>query len=66
MLTWPAMIVYIGLGGVTSNILIDDVSIKLADENTYSILDCNQLVRNGDAEIGDARFWVSSKNIIRT
>ena len=41
MLTWPAMIVYIGLGGMTSNILIDDVSIKLADENTYSILDCN-------------------------
>ena len=56
------MIVNIDVGAVPSNILIDDVSIKPADESTYGILDCNQLVRNGDAEIGDASFWVSDKN----
>ena len=64
MLTWPTMVVYVGWSGADLNIQIDDISIKPADENTYGILDCNQLVCNGDAEIGDARFWVSSEIVI--
>merc|ERR1712083_439275 len=37
----------------------DDVSITAADENTVGVPDenCTQLVRNGDAEVGDTRFW---------
>ena len=53
MLEWPSIILYVGWSGANLNILIDDISMKPANENTYGILDCSQLVRNGDAEIGD-------------
>jgi len=57
MLTWPSIMIYIGWIGANLNIIIDEISIKLVDTNTYGLIDCDQLVRNGDAEIGDSRFW---------
>jgi len=57
MLGWPAFEAFIGWARANVNVVIDDVSIKPADSNTYGITDCTQLVKNGDAEVGDARFW---------
>jgi len=57
MLTWSAMVVYIGWVGAGLNIIIDEISITPVDKDTFGLLDCNQLVRNGDGEIGDSRFW---------
>jgi len=57
MLGWPALEAFIGWAQANVNVVIDSVSIKPANSNTYGILDCTQLVSNGDAEIGDARFW---------
>ena len=40
------------------NIVIDNVVLKEADANTFGVEKCpNNLVLNGDAEIGDARGW---------
>ena len=57
MLTWPSLVFYIGWGRANINLIIDDISIKPADRNTYGIPTCTQLIRNGNAEVGDARFW---------
>ena len=53
MLSWPTIVVYLGWSGAGLNINIDEISIKPADNNTFGLIDCNQMVRNGDAEIGE-------------
>lgn len=57
----PFITAYIGWVKPNTNIVVDNVSIKPADANTYGVPDasCSNLVRNGDAEIGDTRFWHS-------
>ena len=57
MLGWRELETFIGWAQAGVNVVIDDISIKPADSNTYGITDCTQLVKNGDAEIGDSRFW---------
>jgi len=53
MLSWPKLEVFFGWARAGIEIVIDDVSIKpLQIDN-----DCLQLVKNGDAEVGDARHW---------
>merc|ERR1712232_221666 len=53
MLSWPKLEVFFGWARAGIDIVVDDVSIKpLQIDN-----DCLQLVKNGDAEVGDARHW---------
>ena len=56
-MTLPSIVFYIGWGRANMNLIVDDISIKPVDEDTYGVPTCTQLIRNGDAEIGDARFW---------
>lgn len=51
--------VYMTKAASGTNIIIDNVSIKpLSESKLESIGSCNQLISNGDAEAGDARFWL--------
>lgn len=40
-----------------NNVVVDNVSVTPVDNDTYGMRSCSQLIVNGDAEIGDARFW---------
>jgi hypothetical protein len=39
------------------NLAVDNVSVKPVSSGTFGLSTCSQLIINGDAEIGDARFW---------
>lgn len=45
-----------------NNAIVDNVSMKAVDDLTNGVGSCLQLIRNGDAEIGDARFWLIKGN----
>lgn len=45
-----------------SNAIVDNVSMKPVDESTYGVSSCHDLIRNGNADIGDARFWLIKGN----
>merc|ERR1712203_54540 len=57
MMTWNKMYAYIGWSADNVDIVVDNISITSANENTYGISNCQQLVKNGNAEVADARFW---------
>lgn len=57
MMTWNKMYAYIGMNAENIEIVIDDISLTPANRKTPGITTCRQLVKNGDAEIADARFW---------
>jgi len=50
---WPSLYAYIGWTRDDVNLIVDDISIKPIN----TPLDCTQLIQNGDAEVGDARYW---------
>jgi len=54
---WHNIELFVGWGGKNKNIVIDDVVIKPTTAAAAKKTDCNQLVKNGDAESGDARYW---------
>lgn len=50
--------VYVTKAAPQTNVIIDNVSIKPMTVNEKTIAEeCNELIKNGDAEIGDARSW---------
>jgi len=57
MMTWNKMYAYIGMNAKNIEIVVDDVSLTPANRNTLGITTCRQLIKNGSAELGDARFW---------
>jgi len=54
---WNGIELFVGWGGANKNIVIDDVLIKSSTAEAVKKTDCTQLVKNGDAERGDARYW---------
>ena len=45
-------------------IVIDDISLTPANRKTPGITTCRQLIKNGDAEIADARYvWWTLLNL---
>jgi len=48
---------YTGKAKPGRNIVVDNLIIKPADSNTFGLKTCGELVVNGDAEIGDPRYW---------
>ena len=54
---WHNIELFVGWGGKNKNIVIDDVVIKPTTAAAAKKTDCTQLVKNGDAESGDARYW---------
>lgn len=57
MKKWPNIEVFLGLGGANRNIIADDITMKPTTAEAVKKPDCKQLVKNGDAEVGDARYW---------
>ena len=39
------------------DLAIDNVSVSPARDTSVGIMNCSHLIRNGDAEVGDHRFW---------
>lgn len=56
----PGGFAFVGSIREDVSIIIDNVSIEEADSTKTG--DCSQLIKNGDAEIGDARFWYIKEN----
>jgi len=54
---WHNIELFIGWGGKNKNIVIDDVKLTPTTAADSNKTDCTQLVKNGDAEPGDARYW---------
>jgi len=54
---WYNIELFIGWGGKLKNIVIDDIVLKPTTAEKAKVPDCTQLVKNGDAEVGDARYW---------
>lgn len=54
---WKDIELFVGWGGKGKNIVIDDVKLKPATAAQVQKTDCTQLVKNGGAESGDARYW---------
>lgn len=48
---------YVARAWSGKNEVVDNVSIKPVTANTYGLRTCDQLIINGDAETGDARYW---------
>lgn len=54
---WESIELFIGWGGKNKNIVVDDIVLKPTTADEVVSADCTQLVKNGDAEVGDARWW---------
>jgi len=58
MMNADSIELYVNGSPASTNIVIDNVVMKEADTNTFGIETCpDNLVLNGDAEVGDARGW---------
>jgi len=57
MMTWNTMYAYIGWAAGNIDIVVDNISITPANEYTSGVTTCRQLIKNGDGEVEDARFW---------
>jgi len=56
-LSWAGVNAYVGPTKRAHTIVLDNVSIEQSDAETFGISTCTQLIKNGDADVGDARFW---------
>lgn len=48
---------YVTKAAKDRNVIIDNVSLKPVNQDTFGVTSCNNLIRNGNADIGDSRFW---------
>lgn len=50
--------IYVANAKAYTNILFDDIVVKKATPETIGVPSCSQLIKNPDAETGDARSWM--------